>query len=147
MKNPIARFVRLMPDKDGMQITLRLGPAWTKDQINTWLGEEGALVGLVIPPEHIQLKPPAAKKPKGGNLCMRAGQWCKENSFWKFLMAQGFIFAIEDNPVTNETSAVKAIYRECGIKSRIDLDQPGNEPQAEVFKQKFIRPYAEFLKG
>ncbi|MEH6347759.1 MAG: hypothetical protein V7785_21875 [Bermanella sp.] len=136
-----------MPDKKGIQITLRLAPNMTKEQINTWLGEEGALLGLVHAPEHIQLKPPASQEPKGGNLCRLAGQWCKEKKFWDFLMEQGFLFAIEDNPDKNESNAVKAIYRECGIKSRIDLDQPENKTQAEAFKQKIIRPYAEYLKG
>ncbi len=147
MKNPLARFIGLAPSEQGILITLRLGPKTTKGQIETYLGEEGALLQLVHAPEHLQLKPPAPQEPKGGNLCKLAGQWCKAASFWKFLMAQGYTFAIEDNPVTNETSAVKAIYRECGIKSRIDLDQPGNEGHADEFKRKFIRPYAEFLNG
>ncbi len=136
-----------MPDKKGIQITLRLSPGMTKEQINAWIGEEGALLGLVHAPEHLQMKPPVSQEPKGGNLCKLAGQWCKEKKFWDCLIQLGYLSVIENNPVTNESNAVKAIYRECGIKSRIDLDQPENKTQAETFKQKFIRPYAEYLNG
>ena len=140
-----ARVVNYRQGPNGIELVLRLGPKTTKQALESWLGEELALLQLDHAPEHIQLKPPA--KAKGGNLCKLAGQWCKDKSFWKFLMAQGYTFTIDDNPATNETNAVKAIYRECGIKSRIDLDQPGNEGHADEFKRKFIRPYAEFLKG
>lgn len=120
---------------------MRLAPNVTKDQINTWLGEKGALLGLVHAPERIQLKPPAHQELRGGNLCKLAGHWCKKPDFWSFLIEQGYLFTIEGNP---ETNAVRAIYRECGIKSRIDLDQPEIKDKAELFKQKFIRPYAEY---
>jgi len=147
MKNLLAKYVGMVPSPNGPIIQLRLGPNKTKEEVEAWLGEEGALLGLVHAPAKIQLsnKPPAKKK--GGNLARLAGQWCKEDKFQKFLLEKGYLCDIGPNPTMNESNAVKAIYRECGIKSRAELDDPEHKPAADIFKDKFIRPYAEYLKG
>jgi hypothetical protein len=145
MKNPIARFVSLLPGKDGIQITLRLGPNWSKDQINTWLGEEGALVGLVIPPGHIQLKPPAPKNQKGGEKCMWLGARCKEKLFQEFLLHIGLTGHVDINKQLAETNAVKAVQQACGISSRAEIDH--NPEASQKFDQDIRIPFAKWAKA
>jgi len=146
LKKLLARYVNMVPSPNGIIVQLRLGPNTTKEQFESWLGEEGAMLGLMHAPEKVQLrnKPPARK---GGNLSNWAAMRCKEPAFWGFLQSKGLVFDLSPNPSTNESAAVKAIYRVCGVKSRSDLDHPEHKPAADIFKAEFIRPYAEYLKG
>lgn len=147
MKNLLGRFIGIVPSPNGPIVQLRLGPNKTKEEIETWMGDAEALVGIMHAPAEIQLSNKKSEKKKGGNLAKRAGQWCKEDKFQAFLLEEGYLCDIGPNPTMNESNAVKAIYRECGIKSRTELDDPEHKPAADLFKSKFIRPYAEYLKG
>lgn len=145
MKNPLGRFVGLAPSPQGILITLRLGPKTTKEQIETWLGEEGALVGLIHAPEKAQLKSAKpAQDPKGGAKSQWLGARCREPLFQQFILECGLIGHIDSNKQLAETNVVKAVHAVCGVKSRAEIDH--NEIAGQAFTKKIMHPYAEFIK-
>ncbi len=143
MSGPLARLVNYRMGQDGMEIILRLGPKTSKEKLEAWLGEGPTLLQLSHAPKRPESN--TASKPKGGNLARLAGQWCKEKSYHQFCLEKGFISVIADRAEQIEKDVTYAIYRECEIKSRAELDH--NEQAAKTFKRVFIRPYAEFLQG
>lgn len=144
-KSLFARVVNYRPGKDAVELTVRLGPNTTKEKLERFLGEEGALLQMFHAPPEVQLRKPNTKKPKGGNLSIRAAQWCKDKKFQQWLLDAGHIFVPNPNPASAESDAKKAIYRICSIKSRSELDH--SKEVENTFKQQIIRPYAEWLKG
>lgn len=144
MKNPIGRCLGLMPSEQGIIMSLRLAPSVTKEQIETWMGEEGALVGLVHAPEHIQLKSQQPQKPKGGPKAKWLGQVCKDPNFHQFMYEAGYIGGIDGNKQMAETNVIKAVRAICGVKSRAEIDS--NETASKVFTSKIQHPYAHFMK-
>lgn len=145
MKNPLARFVGLSPSPQGVLITLRLGPKTTKEQIEAWLGEEGALVGLIHAPESVQLQStPQQEEKKGGAKAQWLGARCKEPLFQRFIMECGLIGHVDSNKQLAETNVVKAVQAVCGVKSRAEIDH--DEVAGQAFVKKIMHPYAEFVK-
>lgn len=145
MKNPLARFVGLSPSPQGILITLRLGPKTTKEQIETWLGEEGALVGLIHAPEKAQMQSSAQPQDqKGGAKAQWLGARCKEPLFQQFILECGLIGHIDGNKQLAETNVVKAVKAVCGVKSRAEIDH--DDIAGQAFTKKIMHPYAEFVK-
>jgi hypothetical protein len=143
MKSPLARFISLAPSPQGILVTLRLGPNITKAQINEWMGEEDALVGLVHPPAEVQLsnKPPAKK---GGEKCKWLGARCKEKAFQEFCMHMGWIAYLDSNKEMAETNTSKAVRGVCGVKSRAEIDS--NPEASNSFIKLIQHPYAAYMK-
>lgn len=145
VKNPLARFVGLSPSPQGVLITLRLGPKTTKEQIEAWLGEEGALVGLTHAPDRVQLQStPQQQEKKGGAKAQWLGARCKEPLFQQFILECGLIGHIDSNKQLAETNVVKAVQAVCGVKSRAEIDH--NDIAGQAFIKKIMHPYAEFVK-
>jgi len=141
-----ARVVNYRQGPNGIELVLRLSPKTTKQALEGWLGEEGALLQLDHAPEHIQLKPPAKPKdPKGGEKCMWLGARCKEKPFQEFLLHMGLTGPVDSNKQLAETNAVKAVQLVCGISSRAEID---HDPEAgKKFDQNIRLPFTKWANG
>jgi len=87
--------------------------------------------------------PEQPEKPKGGELSRWSAMRCKEMDFVNFL--RSFTeFSHKEIGLHPEDWAKDVIYNVCGVTSRAELDT--NKPAGQVFKDKILHPYAEWLK-
>ena len=123
-----------------LRITIEFEPRYAKDAFALF-GARGTQVAIAALRDGSFLEQSATTKPKIGDACLLAVQWCKEPQFWEW--ANGEQTGGFHTCVNGVDSAKAFICMVCGVESRKDID---TSPAALNFwHQNICKPFQQYL--